>query len=480
MSDAAAPAPTPTPNPFDGVNITELIANVSALSSTNNIDQGHTAWILVSTALVFIMIPGVGYFYSGMARSKNALSLIMLSVLSLAVVSVQWWAIGFSLAFGPGTSGYIGNLNHAFFMGVGTEPLNGVTNVPGIVFAMYQCMFAAITPALAIGSAAERGRIFPSIFFIFIWSTIVYDPIAYWTWNVNGWSAKLGGLDFAGGTPVHISSGAAALAYALILGKRTGHGTDEFKPHNIANVVLGAVLLWFGWFGFNGGSALDSTSRAGMACAVTNLAAAVGGLTWCLLDYRLEKKLSALSFCSGAVAGLVAITPGSGYVGTPAAVAFGVVSGILCNLAVKLKHIFDFDDALDVFAVHGVGGIIGNVLTGIFADANIVALDGIVIPGGWINQHWAQLGYQIADSVTGVSYSFVVTYLILFIMDKIPGLSLRADPESEAKGLDETELGELAYYHVDRLVAVNTRTGETKTVKEETIHQQNDTNATIV
>uniref|UniRef100_A0A1D1YUX0 Ammonium transporter n=1 Tax=Anthurium amnicola TaxID=1678845 RepID=A0A1D1YUX0_9ARAE len=470
----AATAPTPA------VNLTELAANVSSLMSNNDIDQGHTAWIMVSTALVFIMIPGVGYFYSGMARSKNALSLIMLSVLSLAVVSVQWWAIGFSLAFGPGKSHFIGNLNHAFFMGVGIEPLNGASKIPGIVFAMYQCMFAAITPALAIGSAAERGRIFPSILFIFIWSTIVYDPIAYWTWNVEGWSAQLGGLDFAGGTPVHISSGAAALAYALILGKRTGHGTDEFKPHNIANVVLGTVLLWFGWFGFNGGSALNSTSRAAMAMAVTNLAAAVGGLTWCLLDYRLEKKLSALSFCSGAVAGLVAITPGSGYVGTPAAVAFGFIAGILCNLAVKLKHIFDFDDALDVFAVHGVGGVVGNILTGIFAETGVPSLDGTVLPGGWLSGHWVQIGYQIADSVTGVSYSFVVTYLILFIMDKIPGLSLRADPESEAKGLDETELGELAYYHVDRLVAINTRTGETKTVKEETIHQQNDTNATIV
>jgi len=478
MGDAPAPAPVPLTSA--DLNITELLANITDLRSDNNYDQGHTAWILVSTALVFIMIPGVGYFYSGMARSKNALSLIMLSVLSLAVVSVQWWMIGFSLAFGPGTSHYIGNLQYAFFMNVGIEPINGVTKIPGLVFAMYQCMFAAITPALAIGSAAERGRIFPSIIFIFVWSTIVYDPIAYWTWNLQGWSNKLGGLDFAGGTPVHISSGAAALAYCLILGKRTGHGTDEFKPHNIANVVLGTVLLWFGWFGFNGGSALNSTTRAAMAVAVTNLAAAVGGLTWCLMDYRLEKKLSALSFCSGAVAGLVAITPGSGYVGTPAAVAFGVLAGIFCNLAVKLKHIFDFDDALDVFAVHGVGGIIGNLLTGVFAEANVIALDGTVLPGGWLNQNWIQIGYQAADSVTGVTYSFCVTYLILFIMDRIPGLSLRADPESEAKGLDETELGELAYYHVDRLVAINTRTGETKTVKEETIHQQNDTNATIV
>jgi len=467
----------PAPAEF---NVTYINETVTQLADELNINQGHTAWMLVSTALVFIMIPGLGYFYSGMARSKNALSLIMLSVLSLAVVSVQWWAIGYSLAFGPSTSKYIGNLENAFFMGVGAEPLNGAVKIPGIVFAMYQCMFAAITPALAIGSAAERGRIIPSILFIFIWSTIVYDPIACWTWNVNGWSYTMGGLDFAGGTPVHISSGAAALAYCLILGKRTGHGTDEFKPHNIANVVLGTVLLWFGWFGFNGGSAVNSTTRAGMALAVSNLSAAVGGLTWCLMDYRLEKKLSALSFCSGCVAGLVCITPGSGFVGTPAACLFGFAGGLFCNLAVKLKHIFDFDDALDVFAVHGVGGIVGNLLTGIFAQKSIAALDGTVIEGGWLDGHWIQLGYQAADSAAGLSYSFFVTFLILWIMDRIPGLSLRADPESEAKGLDETELGELAYYHVDRLVAVNTRTGETKTIKEETIHQQNDTNATIV
>jgi len=466
-------------------NITQLQSLVDSLNTTVNSSnfsqQGHTAWLLTSTAFVFIMIPGVGYFYSGMARSKNALSLIMLSCLSLAVVSFQWWLFGFSLAFGPSTSHFIGNFDYAFFRNVGIEPINNVTNIPGLVFAIYQCMFAAITPALAIGSAAERGRIFPCIFFIFVWSTIVYDPIACWTWNVNGWSNMLGGLDFAGGTPVHISSGAAALAYCLIVGKRAGHGTEEFKPHNIANVVLGTVMLWFGWFGFNGGSATDSTTRAAMAATVTNLAAAVGGLTWCLLDYRLEKKLSALGFCSGAVAGLVAITPGSGYVGTPAAVVYGLCAGIFCNFGVKLKHVFDFDDALDVFAVHCIGGIIGNLLTGVFAQESIVALDfSTPILGGWLDRHWVQIGIQAADSVTGLTYSFVVTYLILFIMDKIPGLSLRADPESEIKGLDESELGELAYYHVDRLVAINTRTGETKMVKEETIHQQNDTNATIV
>lgn len=441
--------------------------------------SGDIAWVIMGTALVWLMIPGVGYFYSGMARSKNALSLIMLSVLSVAVVSVQWWLWGYSLAFGNGTA-YIGNLDHAFFMGVDGSASPIAPGIPSIVFAIYQGMFAAITPALAIGSAAERGRILPSIIFIFIWSTIVYDPIACWTWNPNGWSFKLGGLDFAGGTPVHISSGAAALAYAIVVGKRHGHGTDDFKPHNVANIVLGTALLWFGWFGFNGGSALAANSRAAMACAVTNLAASVGGLTWTLLDYRLEKKFSALGFCSGAVAGLVAITPGSGFVGTPAAVAFGFFGALFCNIAVKLKHMFDYDDAADVFAVHCVGGIVGNLLTGIFAQKSIASADGTAILGGWLDQNWIQFGYQLADSVTGLSYSFIVTLILLLIMDKIPGLSLRVDHETETKGLDEGEIGELAYYHVDRLVSVNTRTGETKSIKEETIHQQNDTNVSIV
>ncbi|CAG8754362.1 6348_t:CDS:2, partial [Racocetra fulgida] len=262
----------------------------------------------------------------------------------------------------------------AFFQGVDMTPYSQTYQIPRIVFAMFQLMFAGITPALALGSAAERGRILPKIVFIFVWTTLVYDFIACWSWNSNGWVSVMGGLDFAGGTPVHISSGCAALAYALILGKRHGH-------------------------------------------------------------------------------------------------AFGVIGAFFCNIAVHLKHIFDFDDALDVFAVHGVGGLVGNLLTGIFAQKSIAALDGTIIAGGWLDGNFIQLGYQLADSATGMGYSFVMTYIILFIMDKIPGLSLRADPESEAMGIDEAELGELAYYHIDKIISVNKLTGETKTVKEETILQ---------
>ncbi|KAG5652697.1 hypothetical protein H0H81_004082 [Sphagnurus paluster] len=306
-------------------------------------------------------------------------------------------------------------------------------------------------PAIAVGAVAERGRLGPLLVFIFVWSTIVYDPIACWTWNSNGWSYVLGGLDFAGGTPVHISSGTAALAISIFLGKRKGYGTMRlaYKPHNTTYVVLGTVFLWFGWFGFNGGSALSANLRAAQACIVTNLAASVGGLTWMLWDYRLEKKWSTVGFCSGAISGLVAITPASGFVGAPAAVAFGVVGGTACNFATQLKFLAGYDDALDVFASHTVGGVVGNLLTAFFAQASVAGFDGItVINGGWLDHHWIQLGYQAADSVTGLSYSFVMTTVILWVMHYIPGLSLRSDERTEILGVDDTEMGEYAYDYV--------------------------------
>ncbi|KAL7318881.1 ammonium transporter [Mucor circinelloides] len=441
-------------------------------ASTPTYNPGDIAWVLISTALVWLMIPGVGYFYSGMARRKNALSLIMCCMLSLVVVSVQWFIWGFSLTFSKtATNGFIGNLDNAFLRGVLNDPSIGGASIPDLVFCIFQCMFAALTPALAIGSAAERARLLPMIIFIFIWSTLVYNVVASWTWNASGWSAKLGAIDYAGGTPVHITSGFASLAYALILGRREGHDRnkkDEFKPHNMSNVVLGTALLWFGWFGFNGGSGLSGNLRAAMACVVTNLAASVGAITWMCIDYRVERKFSALGFCSGAVAGLVAITPASGFVGPAPAVAIGFLGACACNAAVYLKHWLNYDDVADVFAVHGVGGYIGSWLTGIFAEAYIPALDGsTVIAGGWMNQHWIQLGYQIAESTAGAAWSFAVTYLILFVMNKIPGLSLRVDRESELQGLDVAEIGEMAYYHVDKIVGVNQNTGEEKVVKEE-------------
>jgi Amt family ammonium transporter len=320
----------------------------------------------------------------------------------------------------------------------------------------------------------------PCIVFMFVWTTVIYDPIACWTWNPSGWVAKMGGLDFAGGTPVHISSGCAALAYSIMLGKRRGHGTQllNYRPHNVTHIVIGTVFLWVGWFGFNAGSALAANMRAVMAAVVTNLAACIGGITWCVLDYRLERKWSTVGFCSGVVAGLVAITPGSGFVPAWAAIIYGVVGAAGANVsflfhnislplffsitpllntptnisqyATKLKFWWGVDDALDIFAEHAIGGLIGNILTAFFAADYIAHLDGFTVNhGGWLNHHWIQLGYQLADSVSGGVYSFFGTCIILFLINMIPGLSLRVSEEAEIMGIDDAEIGEFAYDYVE-------------------------------
>ncbi|KAF9558592.1 ammonium transporter [Agrocybe pediades] len=412
---------------------------------------GDIGFIIMAMALVWVMVPGVGFFYSGLLRRKNALSMIYTSLASIAVVSFQWFFWGYSLAFSDTASPYIGDLKYFGLKGVLEQPSIGSSRIPALLFCIYQCMFAIITAALMAGAIAERGRLGPLLVFIFIWTTIVYDPLACWTWNSNGWSFLLGGYDFAGGTPVHISSGTAALAISIYLGKRRGYGTERlaYKPQNTTYVILGTVLLWFGWFGFNGGSALSANLRAVQACIVTNLAAAVGGITWMLWDYRIEKKWSAVGFCSGAISGLVAITPASGYVGSPAAIAFGVLGGTACNFATQLKFLLGYDDALDIFATHGIGGIVGNLLTGLFAQKSVAGFDGITeIAGGWIDHHYIQLGYQLADSVAGFAYSFVLTTVILWIMHYIPGLRLRTTEEAEILGIDDAEMGEFAYDYV--------------------------------
>ncbi|KAL9131248.1 MAG: hypothetical protein Q9217_000790 [Psora testacea] len=415
-------------------------------------DAGDIAWMLASTALVLLMIPGVGFFYSGLARRKSALSLIWLSMMATGVTSFQWFLWGYSLSFSHTAGKYIGNLDNVGFRNTLARPSVGSEKIPDLLFALYQGMFAAITVALAVGAVAERGRMLPCVVFMLVWSTVIYDAIACWTWNPAGWVYNMGGLDFAGGTPVHISSGSAALAYSLMLGKRRGHGTHElnFRPHNVTQIIIGTVFLWVGWFGFNAGSALGASMRSIMAAVVSNLAASVGGVTWCLLDYRLEKKWSAVGFCSGVVAGLVAITPGSGFVPPWAAVVYGVLAGSACNYATKLKFLLGIDDALDIFAVHAVGGLVGNLCTGLFAADYIAHLDGYTkIDGGWLNHHWIQLAYQLADSVVGFAYSFGGSCFILFIMNLIPGLKLRASEEAEVLGMDDAEIGEFAYDYVE-------------------------------
>ncbi|RKF71304.1 Ammonium transporter 1 [Golovinomyces cichoracearum] len=434
----------------------ESSVNYSGETSAVNLNvsyaTGDIAWVMISTALVLLMIPGVGFFYSGLTRRKSALSLILSSIMAVAIISFQWFLWGYSLVFSRHGGKFIGNLDNIAFRNVLEAPSIASSKIPELLFALYQGMFSAITVAIAVGAIVERGRMLPALIFMITWSTLIYDPIACWSWNPSGWMAQMGALDFAGGTPVHISAGCAALAYSIMLGKRRGHGTHElnYRPHNVTHIVIGTVFLWVGWFGFNAGSANSANLRAVMAATVTNLSASVGGITWCLLDYRLERKWSTVGFCSGVVAGLVAITPGSGFVPAWAAVIFGIVSAAGANYATKLKFILDVDDALDIFAEHAIGGLIGNILTGIFATNYIAHLDGVtVIQGGWLNRHWAQLGYQLADSLAGGAYSFLGTCLILLIMNFIPGLSLRASEEAEILGLDDSEIGEFAYDYVE-------------------------------
>ncbi|KAI9355103.1 ammonium transporter AmtB-like domain-containing protein [Zopfochytrium polystomum] len=449
------------------------------LPSLGGLDQTSNGFLLWGAALVFVMTPGLGFFYSGMSRSKNALTMIMLCMAAMCVISIQWVIFGFSLAFSEGSqafssgSVFIGDAAHFGLTGVGFDALRIAPAVSAITFCIYQMQFATITGALIFGSVAERVRIIPALIFIFCWTTVIYDPIAYWTWSWRGWIRNFscistgadgtapcgtGGLDFAGGGPVHIASGFAGLAYCIILGKRRRVGTEEFKPHNLANVFLGTALLWFGWFAFNGGSAVAGTARAAMAGAVTHIATATGALAWPLTDYVVSRKMSGLGFCSGAVAALVAITPASGFVAPWAAIIIGAAAGIVCNFACRIKGFFGFDDALDAWGVHGIGGFLGNVLTGVLAQRWIPTLDGTnsdtvtIVPGGAVDGHWVQIGWQVAGSTAIAVYSFVGSFILLTIINYIPGLKLRVDEDDEILGGDLGEMGEVAYELVSSIV----------------------------
>jgi Amt family ammonium transporter len=403
-------------------------------------DTGDTAWLLMSTALVMIMLPGLALFYGGLVRSKNVLSTIMHSFFGLALVSVVWVVIGFTLAFGPDVAGLglIGGLDFAMFSGVGLEPSTVyATTVPFVLFAAFQMMFAAITPALITGAFAERKRFGAFVLFTILWSILVYSPLAHWVWSTDGWLFKLGALDFAGGTVVHISSGVSALVVALVIGKRTVNG-DRMEPHDVPMTVLGAGLLWFGWFGFNAGSAVAANGLAASAFMATNTAAAAGTITWVLASYLRGRKVSVIGAACGAVAGLVAVTPASGFVGVGGALIIGLVAGALCFSATLLRERIKVDDALDVFAVHGVGGTFGAVATGVFATAMVQpAYTGLLEGNG------QQLVNQLIAVGATIAYAVVATFVIVKVVDVV--LGLRVNKESEEAGLDLSVHGEVAY-----------------------------------
>ena len=403
-------------------------------------DSGDTAWMLMATALVMIMLPGLALFYGGLVRRKNVLSTIMHSFFGLAIVSVVWVLVGFSLAFGPDVNGMglIGNLDFVGFFNVGLEPSTVyATTIPFVLFAAFQLMFAAITPALITGAFAERKRFASFVLFTILWSIVVYSPIAHWVWATDGWLFKLGALDFAGGTVVHASSGVSALIVALLIGRRVVNG-DRMEPHDIPMTVLGAGLLWFGWFGFNAGSAVAANGLAASAFIVTNTAAAAATLTWVGASYLVHRKVSVVGAACGAVAGLVAITPASGFVTPGGAILIGLAAGGLCYSATLLRERIKVDDALDVFAVHGVGGTFGAVATGVLATSAIQANY-----TGLIDGNPGQVVTQLLAIGATIAYAVVATFGIVKLVDFVLGLRISA--RDEELGIDLATHGEVAY-----------------------------------
>ena len=417
-----------------------LLAQNQSVTPVQKIDAGDTAWMLISTALVMLMTPGLALFYGGMVRRKNVLGTIMQSFIALGVISVQWVLFGYSLAFGPDIGHLIGGLQWAGLQGVGLEPNpDYAPTVPHQAFMLFQMMFAVITPALITGAFAERFRFKTYLLFLVLWSTFVYAPIAHWVWGVGGWIHNLGALDFAGGLVVHISSGVSALVAAIIIGKRRGYNRESMPPHNLTLTLLGAVLLWFGWFGFNGGSALSSGALATSAFAATHLAAAAATLSWLFTEWWHRGKPTVLGAVSGSVAGLVAITPASGFVGPMAAIVIGLLAGTACYFAVGIKTKLGYDDSLDAVGVHGVGGTLGALATGLFASKAINAAGN----NGLFSGNVSLLGIQALSVGAAIAYSFVATWIILKILDAVMGV--RVKDVEEMEGLDVSQHGETGY-----------------------------------
>ncbi|MEW5763218.1 MAG: ammonium transporter [Bacillota bacterium] len=412
-----------------------------ALADEAKIDTGDTTFVLLSAALVWLMTPGLALFYGGMVRRKNVLGTIMHSFIIICLVSVQWVLIGYTLAFGPDHGHLIGNLSWLGLKDVGQTPnADYAATIPHLVFMVFQLMFAIITAALITGSFAERMRFPAFLAFSLLWTTVVYDPLAHWVWGVDGWLRNLGALDFAGGTVVHISSGVSGLVAALVLGRRRGYGSEPLLPHNLPMTVLGAALLWFGWFGFNAGSALAANGLAASAFVVTNTAAAAAALAWVIVEWMHHGKPTVLGAASGCVAGLVAITPAAGFVTPLPAVLIGLVAGAVCYLAVAvLKPRLGYDDALDAFGVHGVGGTWGALATGLFATkaVNPAGADGLFY--GNAGQLWIQLA--------GVAASWALAAVGTYVILKVVSLfwKLRATTDEEEQGLDISQHGEDGY-----------------------------------
>ncbi|MBN2418013.1 MAG: ammonium transporter [Deltaproteobacteria bacterium] len=400
-------------------------------------NAGDTVFVLISAALVMLMTPGLALFYGGMVRNKNVLGTIMQSFILLGIITIEWVLIGYSMSFGPDIGGIIGNLDFFALKDVGMDPKEGST-IPHLAFMIFQCMFAILTPALITGAFAERMKFSAFLIFSLLWAVLVYNPLCHWAWG-GGWMGSDGALDFAGGTVVHISSGSAALIAALMIGKRKGYGSARYIPHNLPMTIIGTGLLWFGWFGFNAGSALACNGLAANAFVVTHISSAVAALTWVLAEWIHSGKPTTLGAASGAVAGLVAITPACGYVSPVSSIIIGGVAGVLCFGGIMLKGKLGYDDSLDVVGIHGIGGIWGALATGLFASKaiNSGAADGLFYgnPG--------QLWTQFISVIATMAFSFVMTFIIMKVIDLTVGL--RVSPEDEERGLDISLHNETGY-----------------------------------
>ncbi|MDQ1318375.1 MAG: ammonium transporter, Amt family, partial [Candidatus Poribacteria bacterium] len=417
-----------------------LLVSVS-IASADDLNTGDVSWIIAASALVMLMTPAVGFFYAGHVRRKNLGATLCQCIAIFAVVSIVWTLWGYSLVFGTSYKGLIGDLSMFGLRDVGSLPDNDYApTIPALLFYFFQLKFAAITPALIIGAIAERIRFKALLIFIILWTTIIYAPIAHWVWNINGWLRHFGTIDFAGGTVVHIAAGVSALAAVLVIGKRKDAGETEFVPNNIPLVVLGAALLWFGWFGFNGGSALAANGLAVSALVVTNIAAAAAAVSWMAVDWITKGKPTAVGLTVGAVCGLVAITPASGYVGVIASIIIGLVAGIVSNLVANWRASrVAFDDSLDVFACHGVSGIWGSLATGIFASVAVNSTG----PNGLFYGNPKQLLIQFLAVVIVGAFAFAGSFLLLKLIGLVT--ELRVSPEEEEEGLDRSSHGERAY-----------------------------------
>jgi len=443
------------------ISIPALLAQTSAPAVAPTVNAGDTAWMIVATAFVLLMtIPGLALFYGGLVRRKNVLNVFMQCFIITAAISIEWVICGYSLSFGSTTgflAPYIGGLDWAFlnnikitdlspyFISHSQMGLNGVAvgTIPHLVFIMFQCMFAVITPALIIGAFAERINFKGFFVFTILWSIFIYNPVAHWVWSADGWLFKLGALDFAGGTVVHVNAGIAAIVTAVMLGKRRDYKRHALPPHNITYVVMGAGLLWVGWFGFNAGSGLAADGLAGNALMVTHIAAAAAALTWALLDWFIDKKPTVVGISTGAVAGLVAITPAAGFVGIPGALAIGVIVSLVCFCMVAyVKPKLGYDDSLDAFGVHGIGGMLGAILTGVLASP-------LIQPAysGALYGNYRQLLVQLIAVFATILFSGIGTYLLFKLTEKVVGI--RVADKHEAIGLDETQHGETAYNNFD-------------------------------